>query len=263
MQADETPVGVQMHDRRGRNHPAHLWQYGSPGGAVVLDFRMSRRREGAKEFLQQYSGLLQTDGYAGYEGVGGVGIVHAACWAHARRKLVESVRLNASDEAAVRLLRLVNDLFVIDVEAREAKADLAVRDALRQEKARPLLAQIKMQMEDARAKALPKSSLGKACRYTLKLWDKLTCFLDHPALELSNNLAENSMRPVALGRRNWIHLGDESAGPKVTAILSVVESCRRLTLPVRQYLKSVLPGLADVSIQRVPELTPTAWARQR
>jgi transposase len=107
---------------------------------------------------------------------------------------------------------------------------------------------------------LPKSAAGEACSYTLELWKKLTCFLDHPQLELSNNLAENSMRPVATGRKNWIHIGSQQAGPRVAAILSVVESCRRLKLPVRDYLAKILPGLADTSIQRVVELTPAAWA---
>jgi hypothetical protein len=83
-------------------------------------------------------------------------------------------------------------------------------------------------------------------------------------LELSTNLAENSMRPAAVGRKNWIHVGSPQAGPKVAAILSVIETCRRLGIPVREYLAAVLPGLADVSIQRVAELTPAAWAaRQR
>ena len=82
-------------------------------------------------------------------------------------------------------------------------------------------------------------------------------------VELSNNLAENSMRPVALGRKNWIHIGSPQAGPKVAAILSIVESCRRLSIPIREYLARVLPGLADRSVQRVAELTPTAWARSR
>jgi Transposase IS66 family len=91
---------------------------------------------------------------------------------------------------------------------------------------------------------------------------KLTRFLEYPELELSNNLAENSMRPVALGRKNWIHIGSAQAGPKVAAILSVVESCRRLKLPVRDYLAAVLPGLADRRIQRLPDLTPTAWVAQ-
>ena len=100
----------------------------------------------------------------------------------------------------------------------------------------------------------------KACNYTLTLWEKLIRFLEYPELELSNNLAENSMRPVALGRKNWIHIGSQQAGPKVAAILSVVESCRRLKLSVRGYLAAVLPGLADVVIQRLPELIPSALA---
>jgi transposase len=91
------------------------------------------------------------------------------------------------------------------------------------------------------------------------LWKKLTRFLEYPQLELSNNLAEYSMRPVALGRKNWVHIGSEQAGPRVAAILSVVESCRRLKIPVRDYLGTILPGLANTPIQRVPELTPTAW----
>jgi transposase len=92
------------------------------------------------------------------------------------------------------------------------------------------------------------------------LWTKLTLFLDYPELELSNNLAENSMRPVALGRKNWIHIGSPQAGPKVAAILSIVETCRRLQIPARKYLAAVLPGLADVSIQKLADLTPAAWA---
>jgi transposase len=106
----------------------------------------------------------------------------------------------------------------------------------------------------------PASVLSKACQYALTLWKKLTRFLEYPELELSNNLAENSMRPVALGRKNWIHIGSPQAGPKVAAILSVVESCRRLTLSVRDYLAAVLPGLGDVTIQRLPAITPSAWA---
>ncbi len=95
---------------------------------------------------------------------------------------------------------------------------------------------------------------------TLALWRRLTRFLEYPELELSNNAAENSMRPVALGRKNWIHVGSRQAGPKVAAILSIVETCRRLGIPVRPYLADVLPGLAEVSIHRLPGLTPSAWA---
>ena len=122
---------------------------------------------------------------------------------------------------------------------------------------------IKQRVEEASGKALPASALGRAAKYTLALWPRLTRFLEHPELELSNNLAENSMRPVALGRKNWIHLGSKDAGPKVAAILSIVETCRRLQIPTRAYLAAVLPGLADVPVSKLPELTPMAWAARR
>lgn len=119
---------------------------------------------------------------------------------------------------------------------------------------------IKQRIEAAQSQALPSSKLGIAGTYTLARWERLTRFLEYPELELSNNLAENSMRPVALGRKNWIHVGSSEAGPKVAAILSIVETCRRLQIPVRKYLADVLPGLGDISVQRMHYLTPSAWA---
>jgi transposase len=100
--------------------------------------------------------------------------------------------------------------------------------------------------------------LAKTCNLTL--WTRLSRFLEHSQLELSNNLAENAIRPVALGRRNWIHIGSKEAGPRIAAILSVVETCRRLKIPVRDYLCAILPGLANFPINRIAELTPVAWA---
>ena len=264
IQADETPVDVQMEDKRGHNHQAYLWQYGSPGGATVFDFRMSRGREGPARFLGQFEGILQTDDYIAYErDIGGPKMVHAACWAHPRRRFVDAVKLNRQDAASIRAVQLMDELFAIDREARQAQMDHDARHRLRQEKAPPLLDQIREHILATSKTVLPKSAVGKACSYTLVLWNKLTRFLEYPQLELSNNLAENSMRPVALGRKNWIHIGSEQAGPRVAAILSVVESCRRLKIPVRDYLGTILPGLANTSIQRVPELTPTAWIHSR
>jgi transposase len=154
-------------------------------------------------------------------------------------------------------------LFAIDAQARAGALSPEARHLLRLEKAPPLLEQLKAGIEAARAGALPQSALAKACHYTLTLWGRLTRFLDYPEVELSNNLAENSMRPVALGRRNWIHIGSKEAGPRVANILSIVETCRRLALPVREYLASVLPGLANFPVQRVAELTPRAWAARK
>jgi len=263
IQADETPVEVQMRDGRAQNHQAYLWQYGTPGGGVVFDFRLGREREGPKQFLQKFEGILQTDGYAAYDHIGGPQMIHAVCWSHARRKFIDALKLNPKDETATRIVSRTNELFAIDAEARRENMDHAARHALRLEKAPPLLDDIRALILAVQKTALPKSATGKAAHYTLALWRRLTCFLDHPELELSNNLAENSMRPIAVGRKNWIHIGSAQAGPKIAAILSVVESCRRMIIPVRDYLAAVLPGLNNLSIRRVADLTPAAWSARQ
>jgi transposase len=260
LQADETPVGVQMHDGRGNNHQAYLWQYSQPGGAVIFDFQLSRAREGPKQFLANFNGILQTDGYSGYDRVGGPKLIHAGCWAHARRYFFQAVEAHPDDRAAIALVATIDELFAIDAQARERNLGVTERDQLRQQRARPILESIQSQIQAARSQTLPKSALAKACNYTLTFWNRLTCFLDHPTLELSTNAAENAIRPVALGRKNWIHFGSREAGPRIAAILSIVETCRRLQIPIRDYLASILPGLADLPVRRAAELTPTAWA---
>jgi transposase len=197
-----------------------------------------------------------------YERTGGT-IVHAACWAHARRKAVEAVRLNPDDRAAAQLVARMDELFAVDAEARNHGMDSNARHVLRQERSRPLVEELRRHMDAVRGSVLPSSALGKAISYTFSLWSKLTRFLEHPVIELSNNLAENSMRPVVLGRKNWIHVGSEHAGPKIAAILSVVESCRRLRIPLREYLASVLPGLANMPCRQVSRCTPAAWTAGR
>jgi transposase len=260
IQADETPVDVQTRERRGRNHQAYLWQFSRPGGTVVFDFRLGRGRDGPKRFLGQFEGILQTDGYAAYDQIGGPRMVHAGCWSHARRQFFEAVQLNPRDPVATPIVARMDELFAVDAGARRKTLTTAARHIRRQEIARPLLDDIRSKIEAAQSAALPSSALSRACQYALSLWRKLTQFLEYPELELSNNLAENSMRPVALGRKNWLHIGSPRAGPKVAAILSVVESCRRLRISVRDYLAAILPGLADVAIRRLPSLTPSAWA---
>jgi len=259
IQADETPVDVQTRESCGHNHQAYLWQYSRPGGSVVFDFRLGRGRDGPKRFLGQFEGILQTDGYSAYDQIGGPRMVHAACWAHARRQFFEAVQLNPRDPIATPIVARMDELFAVDAEARRKEQAMAARHARRQEKAKPLLDDIWKKIEAAQSIALPASALSKACHYALTLWKKLTRFLEFPELELSNNLAENSMRPVALGRKNWIHIGSPKAGLKIAAILSIVESCRRLRISIRDYLAAILPGLADFPIRSLPDLIPTAW----
>jgi hypothetical protein len=227
---------------------------------VVFDFRLGRGRDGPKRFLGQFEGILQTDGYAAYDQIGGPRMVHAACWAHVRRQFFEAVQLSPRDQVAAPMVAQMDELFAVDAEARRKALTIAERHVWRQERAKPLLDEIRSKIEAAQSAALPTSALSKACRYALTLWRKLTRFLEYPELELSNNLAENSMRPVALGRKNWIHIGSPRAGHKIAAILSVVESCRRLKISVRDYVAAILSGLADLPIKRLPSLTPSIWA---
>lgn len=159
---------------------------------------MCRKRKGPKRFHGQFNGILQTDGCAAYEDeIGGPKMVHACCLAHSRRKYINAV-------------------------ARDKKMSHAQRHTLCMEKAPPPLAELRTQIRVAQEPVLPKSTAGRAASYTLSLWNKLTRFLEHPVLELSNNLAENSMRQMAIGRRNWIHIGQELAGPKIATIFSIV-----------------------------------------
>src|ERR1700757_1358188 len=177
IQADETPVGVQSERARGKNHQAYLWQYSRPGAAVVFDFRMGREREGPKRFLGHFEGILQSDGYAAYDHVGGPKIVHAACWAHARRKFFQAVELNPKDQDALRIVAQMDELFAMDAQARKEGLSPQDRQLLRLDKSKPLLEQIKSQIQKARSDALPKSVLAKACNYTLTLWTRLSRFL--------------------------------------------------------------------------------------
>jgi transposase len=267
IQADETYVGVQTPDKKGENHQAYFWQYSAPGKGVVFDFKMTRSKEVPKAFFKDYGGILHTDGYVAYEkDIGADGMIHACCWSHARRKFIEAIKVqtkaHATDAKLERVVALMDGLFAIDREAREQKLSLEDRHTLRQERAPVVIAELHALLLEMKASGtiLPKSIAGNAIPYTLTRWVKLTRFIKHPVIELSTNWAENSMRPIAIGRRNWLHLGSKEAGPKIAAIFSIVESCRKLNVPIRQYLADVLPGLADRSIQSLAELTPAAYA---
>jgi transposase len=265
IQADETTVYVQRpEEKKGRNHQAYLWQFGNPGGSVVFSFDLGRGGDVARSFLGDYAGILQTDGYAGYNSkAGGPDRTHAGCWSHARRYFMDAVKVNKLDAVAGDFVKRMDALFLVDGEARDGNMSVASRDELRQEKSAGLVDGIHEKLLAVKGTVLPKSKLGEAVDYALGQWVRLAQFLKHPEIELSNNIAENSMRPIAVGRKNWIHVGSVVAGPKVAAIFSVVETCKRLGIPVREYLADVLPGMADRKVAEVAALTPIAWKSRR
>ena len=169
LQTDETPVGVQSPEVKGRNHQAWQWQYSAPGGPVVFDFQMSRGREGPQDFLKGYRGVLQTDAYGGYNSSVVEGILHAACWAHVRRKFRDALKLDPADTEAADVLQRIGRLYEIERQAREQKLDAAARLQLRQQQSVAEVSALKERMQAIRQAVLPGSQLAKACDYALSL----------------------------------------------------------------------------------------------
>lgn len=258
IQADETPMPCQTLEKTGRNHRAYLWEYSLPGGIVVFDFRMSRGRDGPKEFLKGFRGTLQSDGYGVYADLG-EGIVYAGCMSHARREFVDAAKVAPHDPLPAEVIARFGELYAVERQARQAGLGAEARQALRQTQSAPVMALLKERLIAIRQLIAPGGTLAKACGYALGQWSRLEEYLRDGRLEIDNNWCEGAIRPLTLGRKNWLHIGSEQAGPKVAAIASVVETCRRLDINLRKYLNDVLPKLGEWPINRVAELTPSAW----
>lgn len=258
LQVDETPVPCQTRRSPGKNHQAYMWEYSRPGGPVVFDFKMGRGREGPLKFLNGFRGILQTDGYAAYNRLGD-GIVYAACWSHARRQFHRAHLLMPNDPVPLEILNLIKELYRVEAQARQDSLTPEQRLVLRQRCSAAIVEELKKRIIQIQQDQPPSAQLAKACKYALGQWTRLEEFLKHGELEIDNNWCENAIRPLALGRRNWLHIGSEIAGPKVAAIVSIIETCHRLKINARDYFRDVLPKLAEWPANRVAELSPLAW----
>jgi transposase len=259
IQADETPIGVQSPQTKGRNHQGYEFQYSRPGGPVVFDFCMSRAREGPAEFLRDYGGILQCDGYQGYEKIGAPGMIRAGCLAHVRRKFNDALKLDPQDHEAAAVLLLIGKFYAVEKEAREAGATHQQRLAMRRQRSVALFEELRAKIAQVASHALPSSKLAEACQYALNQWTRLKLYLENGRIEIDQNICENAMRGLALGRRNWLHIGSPEAGSKIAAILSVMETCKRLQINLRKYLYDVLPRLPSWPINHVAALSPLSW----
>jgi transposase len=262
LQADETTVPCQTGEKTGRNHRAFIWEFSEPGGRVVFTFEMGRGREGPRQFLEGFRGKLQSDGYGVYDQLG-EGIVYVGCMAHARRGFVDLAKLTPLDPLPRELLERFAALYAVEKEAREAGLGAEARLALRQAKSAPLMSALKARLVEIRQQIAPGGKRAQAVDYALGQWSRLEEYLKDGRVEIDNNWCEGGMRPWALGRKNWLHIGRPEAGPKVAAIASIVETCRRLDINLREYLRDVLPKLGEWPISRAGELTPAAWKTAR
>jgi transposase len=262
IQADETTMPCQTGEKTGRNHRAFVWEFSRPGGVVIFEFQMGRGRDGPREFLKGFRGKLQSDGYKVYDDLG-EGIVYVGCAAHIRRGFVDAAKVKPLDPVPPEIIARFGELYAVEKEAREGQFSPEARLALRQAKSVPVMAALKKRLIEIRQQIDPGSKLAQACDYALKQWSRLEEYLREGQIEIDNNWCEGAIRPLALGRKNWLHVGSAEAGPKIAAIASIVETCRRLDINLRDYLKDVLPRLGDWPASGVGELTPTAWKAAR
>jgi len=264
IQADETPIQVQdhqNHQNEGRTHRGYYWVYHAPlGGLVVVDYQPGRGRDGPKGILEGYQGALQSDGYAVYDAYDGrPGITSYGCWAHARRYFYEAL-MNSPDRAA-HALEEIGRLYELERVLREREASPEERRCLRQAQAVPILERLKVYLEAH--PGLPKNPWGQAAGYALGRWAKLCRYTEDGRIEVDNNLVENALRPIALGRRNYLFSGSHAAAQRAAVIYSLVGTCKKHEVNPETWLGDVLGRIASHPMKRVHELLPHHWKNRK
>jgi transposase len=263
VQVDETPVDY-LEPGNGKTKQGYLWTCSRPGGDVFYRWETSRAAACLDNVIPvDFKGKLQCDGYAAYRAFanGRHGIELAGCWAHVRRKFFEA--REQSPKLAGWLLGQIQYLYRVEARLREHRAGPQLRAAVRASESRPVVARLQRALIrlQSSGRHLPQSLLGSAMDYALGQWRTLDVYLDDGRVEIDNNLVENAIRPTALGKKNWLFMGDADAGERGAIIYTVIESCRRRCLDPYAYLKDVLTRLPNMTNHQIHEVTPAAWAK--
>jgi hypothetical protein len=263
IQADETTLKVQNDTVKDKCDLGYLWPYVGDSRLAVFEFKDSRSREGPVDFLSGFTDrYLLSDGYAGYNQViENNRLKHLMCWAHARRKFFDVKELDPAFVGQV--IDLIARLYAVEREATEADIKTGVdphrRHALRQEKSVPVLEKIKALLENPGKVFLPKNLISGAIAYTLNHWQQLTRFLEDGRLPMDNNLVENAIRPVALGRKNWLFAGSPEAAQRMAIFYSLVATCKINGINPYEYFYDILPKVASYPANKIADLVPTNW----
>jgi transposase len=256
LMVDEIPIPVLSKDNPGSTHKGYHWVYRSPlDKLVVFDYQKGRGRDGPREFLKSFRGALQTDGYQAYnEFENKEGIILLACMAHMRRKYEQA--LENDPMRATYALGKIQQLYKIERKAREDDLSQEQRKELRQKEARPVLEELENWMNKQLTQVLPKSAIGEALAYSLKLWKRLIRYIDDGRWEIDNNGVENSIRPVALGRKNYMFSGSHDGARYAAMMYSFLGTCKINNVEPFSWLRDVLIKIPDYSIQKLEELLP-------
>jgi transposase len=257
IQADESPIKVLDSDKKGKSHQGYQWVYHDPvQKRVLFNYRKGRGQHGPKELLAGYHGYLQCDGYTVYDKIGtDPKIILAGCLAHARRKFHDA--LDSDKKRAEIALTLFRKMYLEERAIKQdTPNDFANRKLLRDQKIKPLLTQIKTWIEQEQFNVLPKSPIGKAMTYFVNQYPKLEAIFQDGRLELDNNLIENAIRPMAIGRKNYLFCGSHQAAQNTAMLYSFFGSCKMQNINPRQWLTNTLEKIPDHSIQKLEELLP-------
>ena len=261
VQSDETPVRMQRAD--GQMHTARLWAYGLPWAEVVFDFRTDKSQSGPLEFLREARAThIQADGGSSYGPVlSKLSLLHIACMAHIRRKVFEA--RGDAPVATDLLLAAIQKLYRIERRAKAQKLTLLERLELRQREARPIFEDLGGLLEVYGKDVLPKSPLGKAVSYAKGQWAAMARYLEVPGAEIDNNSIEHALRGVVMGRKNWLHVGQEAGGERAANLFSLMISCQRLGVEPYAYLCDIVPRLSRHPQRDIWQLTPRGWRDSR
>jgi transposase len=255
--ADETPVKF-LKPGAGKAPTGYVWTYigDSENPYVLFDFQSNRGSEAPKQFLGDYQGYLQTDAYTGYNGLHKTGkVIPVACFAHARRYFEKS--LNSNKYLAELALAKIAVLYQIEIDARDMTND--ERKIFREKESVPRLKDLHDWLKSTQRTILPKSPIGEAIAYSLSNWEKLYRYTEQGFISIDNNLAENSLRPIALGRKNWMFIGSEDSGEVFSILGTLAASCKRLSVEPFSYFTDVIKRITAVNYNNLEELLPDRW----
>ncbi len=263
LHADETPIKVLDNEKKGKTHRGYFWVYNnSPCKLVFFDYQEGRGESGPQGILKEYKGYLQTDGYQVYDAFDKreeITLLH--CMAHARRYFTEAVG-NDADRANYALERFQH-LYAIERSCKEKSLTFEQRKETRIEDAIPILEELGKWMKEQYIQTLPKSPIGKAMAYSIERWDKLCLYTTHGMLNIDNNPVENSIRPVAIGRKNYLFCGSHEAAKRTAILYSLLGTCKMHGVNPFYWLKDILERIPSYPIKNIKELLPHTWAQSQ
>jgi len=256
LQADETTIKVLENPGKKSCHLGYYWVYHSPlDGTVLFDYRPTRAAKSMENMLSGFKGYLQTDGYPGYKKTGArKDVIHLACWAHARREFFEA--MSNDEKTAQQALTYIGQLYQVEREAKEKSLDPVERKALRLERSLPVINEMAAWIKEQLVIIKPREAMGKALLYSANRWAELSNYLHDGRLEIDNNLVENAIRPVALGRKNYLFAGSHASAQRAAMIYSFFSICKKHDVNPFKWLKYTLENIMQTNHKNVRDLYP-------